>query len=90
MTKVKLFFIATVLLLITAGVFAGNHKFMTYSLYGENGEELCQLTNPATLVGLSTTGTVTAQVTSSFGKKVPLRTYNGSIFIDLYTTGTCF
>ena len=61
-----MFFVAAALVLVTAGVFAGNVKFASAIIYGFDGTNTIQLTQSATLVDLSKTGTGTiASVTGA-------------------------
>ncbi|MHA4806563.1 hypothetical protein ACX0G9_00580 [Flavitalea flava] len=95
MNKVKMFFVAASLLLVTAGVFAGKARFDTYSLYVSNNATPTTLNSfqltPATtvaLIDLTTSGsTGQATVTNTSGTAFKLYRVVGSTFTPLYATG---
>ena len=94
MKKMKMFFIAATLLLVTAGVFAGKSKFFTtYTVYAalptlgeyeviETGATISN-TAPFTF----TVGTAQSILTSSNGIQYGVYAYGtGANYVPLYTT----
>ena len=93
MNKVKMFFVAASLLLVTAGVFAGKAKFITPApnlfYYNSSVSQYYELdTNPTTsLLGYSTGGN-TATITTSAGASYPLYTNTtGSTYVRVNSIG---
>ena len=78
MNKVKVFFIAAALVLVTAGVFAGKAKFVAFTLYADNGTNVYQIAgSTSTWVDLSsTTGSTQAKIIGSAGTQYGLYTSN--------------
>jgi hypothetical protein len=91
MKKVKLFFVAAALLLVTAGVFAGKAKFAVSGLYILSGVT----TGTYVEIAASTTGEITNAGTTqavlinsetSPLVQYPLYTWNGSTHVAAFTT----
>jgi hypothetical protein len=68
MKKMKLFFVAASLVLVTAGVFAGKAKFLESGVYYLNGSAYTPIaSSPITPFTLTNTGTSQAKLVSSEG-----------------------
>ncbi|MES1223973.1 MAG: hypothetical protein ABUT20_51235 [Bacteroidota bacterium] len=91
MNKVKMFFIAAALVLVTAGVFAGKAKFLDAQVVAYNSGNYFPLTSSATLTDLTTTASGSqARIVSSIHPTInySLYAFDGvSTYTPLYTTG---
>jgi len=78
MKKVKLFFTATFLLLLTLATFAGRARWSTSGLYARSGSSSYTLLTGASLVGLTTTDTGAQCIVTG----------SGTFGLYTYVTGT--
>jgi hypothetical protein len=67
MKKMKIFFAAAALTLVTAGVFAGRAKFADQGIYVSNGGSYVELSSTYSTIGLTTVGTEQALITDNSG-----------------------
>lgn len=88
MKKIKIFFGVTVLLLITAGVFAGKKRFLTTSpLYILVINNYLPLTSTTSWSGFKATGIIGATISDDFGMAYNLYFNSGSIYYRAYADG---
>lgn len=89
MNKVKIFFFAAALTLVTAGVFAGNHRFSGTGLYLVNGTNVKTLETvlPADLTISNPAGQPATIFKDQAGVGYTAEAYNSSnILVPVYTT----
>jgi hypothetical protein len=91
MKKVRTFFVATALLLVTAGVFAGKARFTDVGVYAINGSTTVQLAPSYVTANLTTafvTGDHQATINDINNVFYNVYTYDNvaKVFVPLYST----
>ena len=85
MNKIKMFFVAASLLLITVGVFAGRNRFTTYTIYASTTNTVSTTSYPLTGSGVSLSGNFTTLGTV---QAVIPDQLTGTYGVYAYTTGS--
>jgi hypothetical protein len=89
MKKVRVFFAAAALLLVTAGVFAGKARFANIGIYAINGSTTVQLAPSYTNLTTSfLTGDLQSNINDKAGVSYGVFTYDNvaKAFVPLYST----